>query len=121
GAYYLLTSRLGLDPRSIFLFGGCATLAGTFFIFWLMPDSLARLFVWLLTGTALRVHAEGSENLPGKGGALLVCNHLSLVDALMVLAAAGRRIEFPFFEAACDRGVAGLLARLLKHGPINHD
>ena len=51
---------------------------------------LLRSLLWFLTKTFYRLRVDGRDNVPATGGALLVCNHLSLVDALL-LAAACRR------------------------------
>ena len=54
------------------------TLAATVYVVWLLPDSLLRFVLWVLTHTVYRIRVDGRDNIPGKGGALFVCNHLSL-------------------------------------------
>ena len=53
-----------------------------------------RAFLWIATHTAYRVRVEGEGNLPQEGGALLVSNHVSFVDWLLVAAAADRPVRF---------------------------
>ncbi len=55
---------------------------------------LIRLPLWLLQHTVYRVKVQGLENIPATGAALLVCNHVSHIDAGLVLAAQKRRIRF---------------------------
>ncbi len=55
---------------------------------------LVRLPLWILTRTIYRARVAGIENLPATGPALLVSNHVSYVDALMIMAASKRRIRF---------------------------
>jgi acyl-[acyl-carrier-protein]-phospholipid O-acyltransferase/long-chain-fatty-acid--[acyl-carrier-protein] ligase len=58
------------------------------------PMILVRAFLWLLTHTVYHLRVVGLENVPRTGGALLVCNHLSFIDWLLVLAAQPRFIRF---------------------------
>ncbi len=66
-------------------------------ICWLRPDWMLRAFLWLLTHTIYRVRVLGAEHLPAQGGALLVCNHVSYIDWLLLLAAQPRFIRFVIF------------------------
>jgi acyl-[acyl-carrier-protein]-phospholipid O-acyltransferase/long-chain-fatty-acid--[acyl-carrier-protein] ligase len=59
-----------------------------------MPDSLVRLVLWMLTKTVYRIRIEGRDNIPEKGGALFVSNHVSFVDALLLMASTDRQIRF---------------------------
>jgi acyl-[acyl-carrier-protein]-phospholipid O-acyltransferase/long-chain-fatty-acid--[acyl-carrier-protein] ligase len=94
GIYYLLAAKLHLKPPQIFLFGAVLSLAGTIYCVRLMPDSLVRLVLWLLTKTIYRIRVEGWDNIPERGGALFVCNHVSFVDAPLLMAATDRKIHF---------------------------
>jgi acyl-[acyl-carrier-protein]-phospholipid O-acyltransferase/long-chain-fatty-acid--[acyl-carrier-protein] ligase len=53
-----------------------------------------RLPLWLLRHTVYRLRVHGLENLPATGPALLVCNPVNHLDALLLLAAQRRRIRF---------------------------
>src|SRR5262249_55763106 len=81
GAHYLLPQVLQLTPGQIFLFGGVTTLIGAACAVCIVPDSLLRFVLWALTRTLYRIRVLGRDNIPAKGGALFVCNHLSRVDA----------------------------------------
>ena len=50
--------------------------------------------LWLLTTVSYRIRTLGRENIPEKGGVLFVCNHLSFVDALLLIASTDRFIRF---------------------------
>ena len=92
--YYLLTVPLHLKSPQIFLFGALLSLVGTIYCVKLMPDSLVRLVLWMLTKTVYRIRIEGRDNIPEKGGALFVSNHVSFVDALLLMASTDRQIRF---------------------------
>lgn len=84
----------GLSPVGIFLGAAGVTLAGTVWAIRLLPDALVRLVAVILANTAYRIHVTGRHHVPRTGGALLVANHLSLVDGLFVLASIDRPVRF---------------------------
>src|SRR3546814_10028854 len=83
-AAWVCGNLLGWSPRSEILAAGIATFAVTAFLLTLLPDFLIRFVLWMLTHTIYRIRIVGAENVPSKGAALLVCNHLSFVDGLLV-------------------------------------
>src|SRR5215813_7915736 len=93
-SYYLLKAVLHLDPSAIFLVSGFLTLGGTVYVITLLPDAALRLMNFLLANSIYRIRVLGRENIPGKGGALLVSNHLSFVDAMLLSAAIDRPVRF---------------------------
>src|SRR5205807_395312 len=68
-------------------------------LFWWKPILLARIPVWIISRTFYRVHVLGRENVPHRGAALLVCNHVSYLDFVFLLAAQRRFIRFVIFAA----------------------
>src|SRR5208282_1426058 len=84
GVHWLLAQVMQLNPRQIFLVGGVLTFVTAIYVLWLLPDALLRFGLWLLTRTLYRVRVLGRDNIPEKGGALFVCNHVSFVDALLL-------------------------------------
>ena len=53
-----------------------------------------RFLAWLLIHTMYRVQKEGLENVPDEGACIVVCNHVSYVDALVIAACVRRPIRF---------------------------
>ena len=109
GAYYLLADVAGLSPVRIFLFGGLLTLAGAIYVLFLLPDALLRFLLWCATHSFYRIRIVGRDNIPAKGGALFVCNHVSWMDALLLIASTDRPVRFLMFkdiyEQALDEAV----------------
>ena len=64
------------------------------YIYRLVPEFLMRFIVWLLIHSVYRLKKEGLENIPEEGAAVIVCNHVSFVDALVIAAACPRPIRF---------------------------
>jgi acyl-[acyl-carrier-protein]-phospholipid O-acyltransferase/long-chain-fatty-acid--[acyl-carrier-protein] ligase len=96
--YYGLQSYLHLGPSAIFLASSLATVAATIYVLYLLPDSLLRLLLWMLTHTLYRIKVEGRENIPATGGALLTPNHVSMADAALLIASTDRPIRFMMFK-----------------------
>src|SRR5437870_1245615 len=66
-------------------------------LFWLKPILLVRAGVWLVRHTFYRLRVLGRENIPATGPALIVCNHVSYLDFIFLLAAQRRYIHFVIF------------------------
>lgn len=121
GAHYVLTQVAHLSPGAIFLAGGVITLAGAVYVVVLLPDSLLRLVLWALTHSLYRIRVVGRENIPARGGALFVCNHLSMVDALLLQASTDRPIRFLMLQREYERRWVRPFARVLRVIPISSE
>ena len=89
-----ILAKLQLSPETILLVGSLALVASTTWALWLLPDALLRLGLILVTHSAYRLRILGRENVPQEGGVLLTPNHVSFVDALMLIASLDRPVRF---------------------------
>jgi acyl-[acyl-carrier-protein]-phospholipid O-acyltransferase/long-chain-fatty-acid--[acyl-carrier-protein] ligase len=126
GVYWLFTAgaptvlgTTGMSPPRLFLIASIITLAGTIYVVWLLPDSLLRLGFWLLTRTLYKIRIEGRDNIPERGGALFACNHMSMVDAMLLIASTDRFIRFLMFQDSYDHPLVKPFARILRVIPIS--
>jgi acyl-[acyl-carrier-protein]-phospholipid O-acyltransferase/long-chain-fatty-acid--[acyl-carrier-protein] ligase len=90
----LLCNFLKLDAGSMLIVLGALTLALTIWAFVALPDFLVRFVVLVLTRTLYRIRVLGAEKVPLDGPALLVCNHVSYMDAVLLVATQQRRLRF---------------------------
>jgi 1-acyl-sn-glycerol-3-phosphate acyltransferase len=90
---FLLLNQ-GLSIPQIFLVTALMNAAVAIYIYGLMPEFVMRCVVWLMVRTFYRLRAEGLDNIPEKGPALIVCNHSSFIDALIIAAVCRRPIRF---------------------------
>ena len=118
GAYYAVTHWAHLSPAQIFLWFSVATLAATGYVLYLLPDSLLRLLLWAATHTLYRLDISGRENVPARGGALLVPNHVSMADAAFLIAALDRPVRFLMFKGSYEHPLVKPFAKMLKVIPI---
>jgi acyl-[acyl-carrier-protein]-phospholipid O-acyltransferase / long-chain-fatty-acid--[acyl-carrier-protein] ligase len=119
GAYNLFSSAFHQTARGIFLDGAILTLVMTAYSIYLLPDSLLRLVLWMATHSVYRIRVEGRDNIPESGGALFVANHMSLMDALLLLASTDRHIRFLIFKDIYDLPVIKPFAKMLRAIPIS--
>jgi acyl-[acyl-carrier-protein]-phospholipid O-acyltransferase/long-chain-fatty-acid--[acyl-carrier-protein] ligase len=121
--YFLLTSDkvLGLSAQQTFLAIGALTFFGTVYIIYLLPDSLVRLVAFFVTKTVYRIQVVGRDNIPERGGALFVCNHLSFIDVLLLQASTDRPIRFIMYAGYMEQRVMGLFARIMRCIPISSE
>jgi acyl-[acyl-carrier-protein]-phospholipid O-acyltransferase / long-chain-fatty-acid--[acyl-carrier-protein] ligase len=119
GLYYLMASVLKLTPPGIFLWGAVLTVGATIYILVILPDAFVRLLLWLLTHSMYRIRVEGRDSIPEKGGALLVCNHLSFIDAVLLSASTDRPIRFIMLKDFYDHPLIYPFARIMRAIPIS--
>jgi 1-acyl-sn-glycerol-3-phosphate acyltransferase len=86
--------QLGVSIPQLFLVTAVLNAVVALYIYTLVPEFLMRFIVWLLIHTVYRLDKTGLEHIPEQGGAVLVCNHVSFVDALIIAAACRRPIRF---------------------------
>ena len=118
GVYYLLTAA-GLSTPQIFLASALATMAVTMLALAWQPRLLVRTVLWLLTHSIYRLRVKGGHNLPALGGALLVSNHLSFVDGLMLMASTDRPIRFLVYKGYYEHPLIHPFFRLVNAIPIS--
>jgi len=121
GVYGLLTAVLHLRPPQIFLFGSFLSLVAAIYCVRLLPDSLVRFLLWLVTRSIYRLRILGRDHIPEKGGALFVCNHVSFVDALLLLSSTDRRVRFMMYKGNYEVPYIKPFARILRVIPISSD
>ena len=119
GTLWLLHDRFQLPADRIILTLAFFTLAATVYILCILPDFLIRFTLWMLTHTVYRVRIVGQEHVPFRGPALLVCNHISHVDALLVGACVQRFIRFMVYRPYYELKSLNWLFRLMKAIPVS--
>jgi 1-acyl-sn-glycerol-3-phosphate acyltransferase len=108
----------GLDIPQMFLVVSLMNIAVAVFIFTLVPEFLMRLLVWLLMHSMYRLTRRGAENLPLEGPAVLVCNHVSYVDALIIGSASRPPVRFVMYHKIFDIPVLRFIFRTAQAIPI---
>ena len=108
----------GLTLPQLFLVVGLMNAAVALYIYTLVPEFLMRFICWLLIHTVYRLEKRGLENIPEEGAAVVVANHVSFVDALVILAASPRPIRFVMDHSIFKIPVLSFVFRTGKAIPI---
>jgi acyl-[acyl-carrier-protein]-phospholipid O-acyltransferase/long-chain-fatty-acid--[acyl-carrier-protein] ligase len=119
GVLTLCSDWLRLSPDRILVVFGVVTLLSSIYVLSIVPEFLVRFSLWVLTHTIYRIRIVGQENVPFRGPALLVCNHLSHVDGLLVGSCVQRFIRFLVYRPYYDHWAFHHLLKLMKAIPIS--
>jgi 1-acyl-sn-glycerol-3-phosphate acyltransferase len=108
----------GFTVPQVFLATGIANAIVAAYIFLLVPEYLLRFIAFIVTRCIYRFRVRGDENIPTEGAAILVANHVSFVDAIVLMAASPRPIRFIMDHRIFKVPVLGWLFKLAKAIPI---
>jgi 1-acyl-sn-glycerol-3-phosphate acyltransferase len=88
------------------------------YIYSLLPEFMMRFLVWILINTIYRVRASGTDNIPVKGPAVVVCNHVSYMDPLLLSACIRRPMRFVMYYKIFQLPLLRFLFQHAKAIPI---
>ncbi|PMS33238.1 1-acyl-sn-glycerol-3-phosphate acyltransferase [Trinickia symbiotica] len=125
-AFFMIVSSLmaialtsaGVSIPGIFLTTALLNVVVAAYIYSLVPEFLLRFVAWMLVHTFYRIRLVHPERIPERGAAVLVCNHVSYVDALVIMAESPRPIRFVMDHRIFRTPFAGWLFRHAKAIPI---
>ncbi len=115
-ALVLLNS--GLSIPQFFVVLALMNAAVAIYIYTLLPEFLMRFVAWILVNILYRIRTHGGDNIPRTGPAVLVCNHVSFVDALIVGGSIRRPVRFVMYHKIFDIPLLRFLFRTAKAIPI---
>ncbi len=90
----VIVLSLGFSIAQLFLLVAILNALVAIYIYSLVPEFFMRFMVWLLVHSVYHVKAKGLDNIPEEGAVVLVCNHVSYVDALIIAAYVRRPVRF---------------------------
>ncbi|WP_447590227.1 MFS transporter [Aquipseudomonas campi] len=114
----LLLNVAGLSIPELFLVVSLMNIAVNTYIFKIVPEFTMRFLIWLLSHSLYRVRHEGLDVIPDEGAAVLVCNHVSFVDALLIGGAVRRPIRFVMYYKIYRLPVLNFIFRTAGTVPI---
>ena len=115
----LLRQWAGWTIPQLFLALAIANTLVAIWIFTIVPEFLMRFLSWVLVRTLYRLRVRGVEaNVPDEGAAVLVCNHVSYVDALVLSAAIPRPVRWVMYHRIFDIPFLSWIFRTAKAIPI---
>jgi len=110
--------NLGATVPQLFLITAGLNALVAIYIFSLVPEFLMRFMAWILIHTIHSVRGVDTDRIPKEGAAVLVCNHVSYVDAIVIMAASPRPIRFVMDYRIFKFPVLSWIFRTAKAIPI---
>lgn len=108
-----ITSVMPQIPFQVLLAGfGLVVFLLTLVTMWQLPDFMLRFIILTLGHSLYRLRISGAENIPERGPALLLCNHVSAIDSVLVSACTSRQIRFLLYEDYFSLPLLGQIARM---------
>ncbi len=115
---WALMNGLGLTLPQVLLVTALCNAIVAIYIYTLVPEFLLRFIAWIIINVLYRIRIRGMDAVPDEGAALLVCNHISYVDALVVLGSVPRPVRFVMYYKIFDMPIAKQVFRWAKAIPI---
>ncbi|WP_165857165.1 MFS transporter [Marinobacter sp. JSM 1782161] len=114
----LMLGPFGLSIPEFLLVLSIANLVVAGYVYAQVPEFALRFIIWCLSHTIYRVRHEGLEHIPDEGPAILVCNHVSYTDPLVIAGAVRRPVRFIMDERIFRSPLLGWFFRLAQTIPI---
>lgn len=109
----------GWSIPQLFLALAVANTLVALWIFSIVPEFLMRFLSWVLVRALYRLRVRGiEEHVPDEGPALLVCNHVSYMDALILSGAVPRPVRWVMYHRIFDIPVLRWIFRNARAIPI---
>ena len=115
---WALMNGIGLTLPQVLLVTALSNALVAIYIYTLVPEFLLRFIAWILINVLYRIRIRGMDAVPDEGPALLVCNHISYVDALVVMGSVPRPVRFVMYYKIFDMPIAKQVFRWAKAIPI---
>jgi len=120
GFMWLVGGQWGIASNHIFLISSALALIATAFILIKLPIAFIRLLNWLLVHIVYKLKVVGSEHVPEQGGALLISNHISYLDAVLIAAVLKRPVRFIMHRKIFNVPFIHFICRIARVIPIDN-
>lgn len=122
GLFYVMSNILEMGAAAIFLVCGLGTIPVIIYAFRMLPQATIRFVVWVFSHLFYRIRVVGKEHIPKEGGGLLVCNHVSWLDGIVLIMMSDRPIRMLAYADYVDvPGFVGWISRTYGTIPIKAD
>jgi 1-acyl-sn-glycerol-3-phosphate acyltransferase len=109
---------MGFSIPELFIILALLNAVVAIYIYTILPEFLIRFLAWILVNTIYRVRPSGAENIPEKGPAVVVCNHVSYMDPIILSASIRRPMRFVMYYKIFQLPLLRFLFQHAKAIPI---
>ena len=109
---------MGYSIPELFLVLAALNVIVAIYIFTLLPEFLLRFFAWILISVFYRTRPSGMENIPERGPAVVVCNHVSFVDPIILSGCIRRPMRFVMYYKIFEMPFLKFFFKNMKAIPI---
>jgi len=114
----LFLGIMGLDIGDFFFVLSIMNIVVCCYVFYQVDEFVIRFMIWVLSNTIYRVKENNLQHIPREGPAVLVCNHVSFVDAILIAGACPRPIRFVMDHNIFKSIILGWFFKAVKAIPI---
>lgn len=114
----MVLTHAGFTIDQLYLVTGILNALVAVYLYTLLPEFLIRFVMWLLLHTVYRIDVRGADRIPDEGPCVLVCNHVSFADAVVIGASIRRPVRFVMDHRIFRIPVLSWFFRTVKAIPI---
>ena len=114
----IIVLKSGFSIPELFLFIAVMNAVVAIYIYSLLPEFLMRFLAWLIINVVYRIRPSGLENIPHKGPAVVVCNHVSFIDPIILGGSVVRPMRFVMYYKIFQMPFLSFIFRNAKAIPI---
>ena len=114
----MILLNAGMSIPELFLVIAVLNALVAAYIYTLLPEFLLRFLAWIVTNILYRLRPRGVENIPGEGPAVVVCNHVSYIDPVILAGVVKRQIRFVMWYRIFQMPLLNFIFRTMKAIPI---
>jgi acyl-[acyl-carrier-protein]-phospholipid O-acyltransferase/long-chain-fatty-acid--[acyl-carrier-protein] ligase len=116
----LVLMKIGVNIHGQFIVLAVLCLVTSAYVLRIIPQNFIRFCVLSFIKVLYRIRVIHPQRVPETGGALLICNHISYIDALILSAACERPVRFAAFDEFFKGPLLSSLLRLFGVVPISN-
>lgn len=110
--------QAGFSIPQLFIVLAVLNIVVGIYIYMLLPEFLMRFIAWILINVFYRVQPKGLENIPHTGPAVVVCNHVSYMDPILLSGCIRRPMRFVMYYKIFDIPLLRFFFQTMKAIPI---
>jgi 1-acyl-sn-glycerol-3-phosphate acyltransferase len=114
----MMVLKSGFSIPELFLIIAALNALVAVYIYTLLPEFLMRFLAWIATSVVYRLRPSGLDNIPRSGPAVIVCNHVSYMDPIILAGAVRRPMRFVMWYKIFQMPLLNFIFRTMKAIPI---